>query len=68
MSIDETLLGEIKADLAYIKRDIKEIKETLKADYVTKDEFSPIKSIVYGTVSVILLAVIGALVALVVKQ
>ena len=45
MSTDETLLGEIKADLAYIKRDIKEIKETLKADYVTEDEFSPIKSI-----------------------
>lgn len=61
-------LATIKTDLEYIKRDIGEIKQTLKADYVTREEFSPIRSIVYGMVGLILTAVIGALVALVIKQ
>jgi hypothetical protein len=61
-------LATLKTDLEYIKRDISEIKSTLKSDYVTRDEFSPIKSIVYGLVGIVLTAVVGALVALVVKQ
>ena len=61
-------LATLKTDLEYIKRDIADIKSVLKADYVTRDEFSPIKSIVYGLVGIVLTSVIGALVALVVKQ
>ena len=34
---------------------------------VSKDEFSPIKSIVYGGVGVILMSVIGAILTLVIK-
>lgn len=40
-----------------------EIKET----YVTKDEFLPVKAIAFGIVSFVLISVIGALVASVVK-
>ncbi len=36
-------------------------------DYVTKNEFKPVKNIVYGGVGVVLLAVVGAVVALVVR-
>lgn len=41
--------------------------EQMKKDYVKQDEFFPIKSIVYGMVSVILLSVVVGLVTLIVK-
>lgn len=46
--------------------DIIEIKLSLQKDYVTQSQFAPIQKIVYGMVTVILLAVVSALVALVV--
>jgi hypothetical protein len=50
-----------------IQEDVKDIKAKLEANYVTKEQFDPVKKIVYGMVSVILLAVIGAVVALVLR-
>ena len=50
-----------------IQEDVKDIKGKLEAHYVTNEQFEPVKKIVYGMVSVILLAVIGAVVALVLK-
>jgi hypothetical protein len=58
----------IMTRLDYIREDVSDIKHRLEGQYVTKDEFAPVAKIVYGMVSVILLAVIGALVALVVRQ
>lgn len=58
----------IANDIGYIKDDVKEIKATLSHQYVSKDEFEPIKRIVYGVVGLILVAVVGALVSLVVTQ
>lgn len=60
-------IGVIMNDLQYIKRDISEIKHKLEANYVTKEEFDPIKRIVYGMVSIILVAVVTAIVALVLR-
>lgn len=60
----------IMTTLEYIKRDIKEIKadiKEIKEDYVSQAEFKPVKSLVYGLVSLTLTAVVGALLALVVK-
>lgn len=69
MSIEEEVtLSRIKSDLEYIKRDISEIKNTLKADYVTREEFSPIKSIIYGLVALLLTGIVGALIALVIDK
>jgi len=51
-----------------IETDVKGITTKLDADYVTQDQFEPVKKIVYGMVATILLAVVGAVVALVVKQ
>ena len=49
-----------------IKSDVTEIKTKLDSRYVSKDEFEPIKKLVYGVVGLILTTVIGALLALVV--
>lgn len=56
----------IKNDIGYIKDDIKEIKSQINSNYVTKDQFEPVRRLVYGMVGIILTAVIVALVALVV--
>lgn len=43
-----------------LQRTVDEIKKALEDDYVTKNEFNPIKSIVYGFVGIILTTVAGA--------
>lgn len=58
----------IATKIEYIARDVSDIKSKLDDNYVTIDQFEPVKRIVYGMVSVILLAVIGAVVALVIRQ
>jgi hypothetical protein len=42
------------------------VDQKVTAHYVSKEEFDPVKKIVYGLVTLILIAVVGALVALVV--
>ena len=59
---DETKLAVIQNDVTYIKEKLNAIDSRV----VSKDEFEPIKKIVYGLVGLILVAVVGALMALVV--
>lgn len=42
--------------------------DDMRADMVTQDQFWPVKTIVYGLVGLILVAVVGALLVLVVKS
>jgi hypothetical protein len=56
----------IHVELRYIRRDLDDIKSKMDDSYVTKDEFAPVKNLVYGLVTLILTAVVGALIALVV--
>lgn len=63
---DETKLAVIQTDLTYIKEKLNAVDNKVSSHYVSKEEFDPIKKIVYGLVSLILIAVVGALVALVV--
>lgn len=63
---DETKLAVIQTDLTYIKEKLNAVDTKVSSHYVSKEEFEPIKKIVYGLVSLILIAVVGALVALVV--
>jgi ABC-type phosphate transport system permease subunit len=59
-----------QTDIKYIRRDLDEIKDLMKEQretYVTKDEFRPVKTLVYGVVSLILVGVMSALIALVIK-
>lgn len=47
---------------------ILELLEKRETHYVTKEEFNPVKSIVYGMVAFILLAVLGAGISYIVKN
>jgi hypothetical protein len=64
---DKIKLAVIANDISYIKTELKDISDKLEEQYVTKSEFDPIKRIVYGMVSLILIAVVVALLALVIK-
>lgn len=57
----------IGKDVEQIKKDITEIKLLVTQNYVRREEFNPVQKIVYGLVSVILMAVLGAMIALVIK-
>lgn len=63
---DDIKLAVIQNDLTYIKEKMNAIDQKVSSGYVSKEEFEPVRKIVYGLVSIILIAVIGALVALVV--
>lgn len=63
---DDIKLAVIQNDLTYIKEKMNTIDTKVSNNYVSKEEFEPIKKIVYGLVGLILVAVVGALVALVV--
>ena len=63
---DETKLAIMQTDLTYIKEKLNAVDNKVSSHYVSKEEFEPIKKIVYGMVGLILVAVVGALVALVV--
>ena len=57
----------VAVDIKYIKDELTEIKCKLDTAYVTQTEFKPIRQIVYGMVSVVLLSMVGAIIALVLK-
>jgi len=71
-------LDSITSDVSEIKSDVKELKETsvnrrelieVKGairNKVSKEEFKLVRSLVYGFVSLVLLAVMGAMVSLVI--
>lgn len=63
---DDIKLAVIQNDLTYIKEKMTAIDNKVSSGYVSKEEFEPIKKIVYGVVSLILIAVVGAVVALVI--
>jgi len=58
----------IKKDISYLVRKVDKIDASLESKYITKLEFDPIKKLVYGTVGIILVAVMTALVRLVLMQ
>lgn len=60
-------LDVIQNDISYIKQDIKDIKDSVVSSYVTKDQFEPVKRVVYGLVGLILTAVMVAVITLILK-
>jgi len=60
-----TRLDRIDADL---RATASSIQTQLNGNYITKAEFNPVRNLVYGASTVMLLAVLGAIVALVVRQ
>jgi len=53
--------------LADVYQLIEEFRKEVREQYVTKDEFQPVKSITYGLVGIISFTVVGALLSLVVR-
>lgn len=64
---NEVLLARIDERTKRLEEDFLDFKEQLNSKFVTKEEFYPVKTICYSTVSIICLAVLGALIALVIK-
>ena len=61
-------LAVMANDVRRIKTDVIEIKQRLDSKYVTKEEFDPVKKLVYGIVALILTAVVGALLGMVILK
>jgi hypothetical protein len=64
----ETKLAVLANDMNYIRRTLDQVDNKISTHYVSKEEFEPIKRIVYGLVGLILVAVVGALLSLVVVK
>lgn len=65
---NETRFAVISKDLDYIKTEIDDIKDRVSGNFVTKEAFEPVRKIVYGLVTLILTAVVGALIGLVILR
>lgn len=61
-------LESVNVTLGYIQRDVTDINSKLDKSYVTKEEFAPVKTLVYGMVGLVLTAVAGALITLVLRN
>jgi hypothetical protein len=64
----ETQMAVIAVKIGAIETKVTSIESKLEGHYVTKEEFDPVKRLVYGMVTLMLTAVIVALLALVVKK
>lgn len=64
---DDVKLAVLQNDMSYVKDKLDSIDNKVSSHYVSKEEFEPIKKVVYGLVGLILVAVVGAVVSLVVK-
>lgn len=65
---DETKLAVMDTKLDILTEKVTSMDDKVSKHYVSKEEFDPIKKIVYGLVSLILIAVVGALLALVINS
>jgi ABC-type phosphate transport system permease subunit len=55
-------------DINYIRQSVDEVKANLQGNYVTKDQFDPVKKLVYGLVGLILTAVVVGVLSLVISN
>ena len=63
-----TAIAVILQDIGYIKTNITEIKTLVLNNYVTKEEFDPVKKLAYGLISVVLIGVLGAILTLIINN
>jgi len=59
-------LDNVRAGVNDVKKDIKDLRDEIARTYVTKDEFRPVRMVVYALVGTVLLTVVGAVIALVI--
>lgn len=68
---EETKMAVMANDIGHIKRSVEGIEATMKEfakNFVTQEEFKPIKQLVYGLVGLILVAVVGAVLVGIFRQ
>lgn len=65
---DKSDIAVIKEQVSTIKGDVRDIKDRMEKDYVTQDQFEPIKRLVYGTVTLVLSAVVLGVLALIMRK
>jgi len=62
--IDERTQNMVR-ELENVRIDLTNLRTEIATKYVTKDEFKPVRMVVYGMVGALLLAVVAAIVGLV---
>lgn len=67
LAVMATNIEFIKEEIKEVKKELSAVKKIIKEDYVHRKEFEPIKKIVYGMVTIMFLAVIGAIMSGVLK-
>lgn len=65
--VDVSRIPLICQNIMGIDGSLKKINENLEKNFVRNETFAPVKSIVYGLVALILTAVIGAILAIILK-
>jgi hypothetical protein len=65
---DSSLLARIDERTRSMTDKITHIEKTLEDNYVTQKEFAPVRSVVFGMVGVILLSMLVAVIALIVRK
>ena len=60
-------MARLDEKMTHVESKVDEINSKLDHKYVTREEFKPVKQVVFGLVSVILLSVVGAVVALIIR-
>lgn len=61
-------VAELGRDMSYVRETVDKIDEKVSKNYVTKDEFDPIKRLVYGTVGTVGAIVVLAIMDLIVTK
>lgn len=64
LDISKTEISRLEVKLDYIKSDITEIKVRLDKFYVTQDQFTPVRNLVYGMVGIVMLSFLAGLASL----
>lgn len=67
-SREDLQIAVMANDIVYIKKSVDDLTTKVDHNYVTIDQFEPVRRLVYGLVSLILMSVVIALLALVVQK
>ena len=65
---EATQMAVMANDLGYVRKAVDTLSDKIDNNYVTKEEFKTVKQIVYGFVTLILAAVVSAILALVLRS
>lgn len=68
---EQTQIAVMGSQVSTIKDDVKEIKNFIAAlgkNYVKREEFEPVRNVVFGLVALILVSVVGGFMALIINK